>query len=896
VRGAGADSGLPAGQVSRSRRRLAACAALAAVACGSARAAADSVVYSGDRLTGIDFPVGPTGNGGIQQLGDGTRNEDWIFNIESQLNSTWGRRQEMVPHSFFAVRAQQAGGSPVVRALQTVKEGPFAPMSSLTFQGEYPLARYDFADDALPVRVSESVDSPTVGGDLLGSSYPTAIYEFHLSNPGDSPVTVSLLATQQNAVGFDAQEQTGEIGGPNGRTNPGYGTNVNTITSDARGGHLDMTGCTGAAVAPVALRCNGSLYLSLLAPGAQGSASFPNEDALLEDFAADGAVTGPASAQGKLLDPTTPDWGETVDGALSATRTLAPGEQITIPVVFSWYIPTSNVREFGGEGVYYSNRWPNAAAIDRDVTSHLDELQSRTRAFHDALYDSNLPHYVLDRLTSQMATLHTPTVFWAQNGFLGGFEGYGCCTSMPTHVWHYAQLAQRLWPEIDDRWESQWLDHELPGGLIPYRYIAPQFAMDGQNGVILGAYRYWTNTGDRAWLDRYWLKIAQAMEYVIANYDPDGDGMLSGEQRTTLDTTSSGTNSWLGTMYLAALHASQKMAAVEGDTVEADRFGQIYETGRANQEKALWNGAWYVEKPDATRVPIPQQNPASVATTDTAIATITSGNGVMSDMLLGQWWSTQLGLGDIYDPAHMTTALRTLYDDNFRSDFASYDTHGGRVFVQPQDSGMVMMTWPKNDRPSDASMYSDEVWSGQEYAAAATMIQRGLVDAGLRMVKAVADRYDGRLRTHMALQNCGAGDGGGDPFGDDECGKWYARAMSVWSVLLALQGFSYDAPQQTIGFAPRWQPDDHRSFFSAGDAWGTFAQRRDDAGGQTDDLILRSGSLTLRKVTLAASGVSGVRAELDGTEIPATLDGTTVVLASPVTVGAGHTLHIELLP
>jgi len=104
-------------------------------------------------------------------------------------------------------------------------------------------------------------------------------------------------------------------------------------------------------------------------------------------------------------------------------------------------------------------------------------------------------------------------VFWAQNGFLGGFEGYGCCTSMPTHVWHYAQLAQRLWPQIDDRWESQWLDHELPGGLIPYRYIAPQFAMDGQNGVILGAYRYWTNTGNRTWLDRHWLQIAQAMEF-----------------------------------------------------------------------------------------------------------------------------------------------------------------------------------------------------------------------------------------------------------------------------------------------------------------------------------------------------------------------------------------------
>src|SRR3954447_18660521 len=130
---------------------------LAALALAPAASADGTVVYSGDRLTGIDFPVGPTGNGGVQQLGDGTRNESWIFNIESQLNSTWGRRQEMVPHSFFAIRAATTGADPVVRALQTVKEGPFAPLSSLTFQGEYPLMSYRFSDDALPVDVTERV-------------------------------------------------------------------------------------------------------------------------------------------------------------------------------------------------------------------------------------------------------------------------------------------------------------------------------------------------------------------------------------------------------------------------------------------------------------------------------------------------------------------------------------------------------------------------------------------------------------------------------------------------------------------------------------------------------------------------------------------------------------------
>ena len=46
---------------------------------------------------------------------------------------------------------------------------------------------------------------------------------------------------------------------------------------------------------------------------------------------------------------------------------------------------------------------------------------------------------------------------------------------------------------------------------------------------------------------------------------------------------------------------------------------------------------------------------------------------MIADMLLGQWWSGQLGLGDIYDPAHMTTAMRTLFRENFRESFIGHD-------------------------------------------------------------------------------------------------------------------------------------------------------------------------------------------------------------------------------
>jgi uncharacterized protein (DUF608 family) len=382
------------------------------------------------------------------------------------------------------------------------------------------------------------------------------------------------------------------------------------------------------------------------------------------------------------------------------------------------------------------------------------------------------------------------------------------------------------------------------------------------------------------------------MDFIIAKHDPDENGLLSGEQQTTLDSTESGTGSWLGSLYLAAVHASARMAALVGDRLDAARYRRLYHVGRANQEQLLWNGSYYVEKPEARLIEMPNQ-PAL------ASATVSYGDGVIADMLLGQWWSTQLGLGDIYDSAHMTQAMRTLFAENFKTSFVGFDTHGGRWFVEPGDQGLVMMTWPHDDRPADASMYADEVWSGTEYSAAATMIQRGLVDDGLSIVKAVNDRYDGRLRTHMALENCGAGDGGGDPFGDDECGKWYARAMSVWSVLLALQGFTYDGDRQRIGFAPRYQPGEHRSFFSAGNAWGTFTQRRPDAASQEDVLEVRFGTLRLRQLDLDPGGldVRHVRVTLDGTLLQGARydpQGRTVTLRHGVAVGPGQSLRVEL--
>jgi hypothetical protein len=127
--------------------------------------------------------------------------------------------------------------------------------------------------------------------------------------------------------------------------------------------------------------------------------------------------------------------------------------------------------------------------------------------------------------------------------------------------------------------------------------------------------------------------------------------------------------------------------------------------------------------------------------------------------------------------------------------------------------------------------------------------------------------------------------------------------MSNWSVLLALQGFSWEAGAGRIGFAPRWRPADHRSFFSAGDAWGTFDQKRDGPAKQIDALAVKSGSLALRRVDLEVGpGVApaGVAVSVDGAPVPgaalAAGPGPSVAVTLPAgtMVRAGQALRIEL--
>ena len=812
-------------------------------------------VYRGEYLDGIAMPVGGIGAGTIQMNGKAEPAIWQIFNNHSNAR---------VPDSFLAIRVKTEEGKPVVRALQAAAVGPFAPMKALNFRGAYPFGWYTFEDPEVPVKISLETFSPLTPLDARNSAIPCAVFNVTVENPTKQAVEVTLMAAQQNAVGYLGN------GNIEGRAHPGYRANTNEIIRDKGATLLHMT-----ADQPKDAPGSGDMVLMALADEVTGTAAWEGLDKLAEKLTSAGALSGPDKAGPSPA-------GQTLDGALAVSLKVPPGGTRTVSFVLVWYFPNGPGNWGGPGGNMYANWWPDALGAARELEKTLPELSRRTHLYHDTLYESNLPYWLLDRISSQVAVLRSRTCFWTKEGYFGGWEGCnpggGCCHGNCDHVWHYAQTHARLFPAIARRMREQEFRFQQPDGGIPHRQPGEFPAFDGQCGAVLNSYREHLMSPDGKWLDAHWPAIKKAMDFTIAAWDKDEDGVLAGPQWNTLDGALGGSSSWLGSLYLAALAAAEKMSLLKNEPEAAKRYARILASGSRKQDATLFNGEYYIQIPDQE-------------------AMQDYGNGCHIDQVLGQWWAHQLDLGWVYPPDHVRSALASLLKYNFNEDFHGVG-QSPRKFVADDDSGLQMITWPKDDNGRKGMQYASEVMTGFEYSAAAAMIQAGMLREGLMVAHSTWVRYDGRLRTGLSGGDCTSWGFSGNPFGDDECGKFYARAMSSWSLLLASQGFLYDGPAGCIGFDPVWKPEDHVSFFTAAEGWGLFRQVRDKTR-QQETIELRWGRMRLRTLVFACPREPRkVEIAVNGKPVPATHAAAggkiTISLQNELTLTAGQALRVVL--
>lgn len=783
--------------------------------------------YSGDRTRYIAFPLGGIGSGGFSISGSG-RLVDWSLRNRPALQSFNG-------YSHFAIKAERDGelvdarvlngpydlnpaGAPGMRKMfdgfghganrQTLVGVPH--FREVDFYGRFPTADLVFADPRFPGAVRLTAFSPFIPHDDRDSSMPTAMLEFEVVNGSDAELTYTLAGTLGN-----------------------YGSNSGTHSFVAEDGIGALHLVSADPDKPETQR--GDLTIATDAETVEHT-DYHFRGQWFDDLAVywrEFARPGPLPSRHYDAPRSRHMYAQPEHATLGARFTLPAGGRRKIRFAIAWNFPKGDVywayREKPDGAIpdrptpswtnYYATQWADSLAVARDALARWDDLAARTLAFRDALFGSSLPAEVKDAASSTLALLRTATVIRLEKGELWAWEGQhtndGSCEGSCTHVWNYQQALPHLFPAIERTLRETELTYNmLPSGGLTFRQKLPLGSgfdvigpcADGHFGAIVKTYRDWKLSGDTQWLKRYWPKVRRALEYAWSpenpdRWDPDQTGILSGRQHQTLDMELFGPNSWLGSIYVAALLAASEMAAAVGDGELAEKTGKMGEAGARYIDTELFNGRWFVQKIDlsdkSVLTPFDTGRKAGVLA-DGFMETYWSdefgeikyqmAEGCISDQILGEWHAEVAGIGHFLDPQKVRTALQSVYANNFRASLADH-FNPCRNYAFEDEGGLLIASYPEGVRqPMVAAPYAEEVWTGVEYMAASHMIMNGLVEEGLTVVKAARDRHSGAER---------------NPWNDIECGSYYARSMSAWQLVNAFSGQVADMVAGRISFTPK---------------------------------------------------------------------------------------------
>lgn len=771
-------------------------------------------VYQKEQLNRIRFPLGGIGSGSVSLCGNGML-ADWeIYNAPAK-GSVNG-------YTHFAVKAAQNGKTVDARVLrgdqQDELEGHFSErpghigfgygpdaqtmagfphFRDLTFYGTFPTAKIDFAEPAFPGKVSLEAWSPFIPLKADESSLPVACFTLSVLNTSAEALDYTFAMTVANPAKQFCDNRPISGGVVLGRTD--------LEETDVNWGELcAVTPEQNAKVQRYWYR--GSWFDSL---GIYWREFCSDKPMPQRDYQPD---------ERRGLECAT----------MTVTVHAEAGETAKADFVLAWYYPRRkndwNPRE--GEQPWknwYATRWKSAEDAANFALNNRKALYAETIAFRDALHTSDLPAEAIDAASSNLAVLRSPTSLRLEDGTFYGWEGVststGSCEGTCTHVWSYAYALCYLFPSLERSIREADYKYNLePSGYMTFRLPLPlgrqnphfHACVDGQMLGIVKVLREWKLSGDNEWLHKIWPSVKCSLSFAWSRENPDEwdrdcDGILEGRQHHTLDMELFGPSSWLEGIYLAALKAGSIMARQEQDTEFADLCDKLFANGSKFMEESLFNGSWYIQ----------QVNLLDKAALEHFGCTETYWNdeagemkyqiagGSIIDQMLGQYHANLCGLGKVYDPSHLKTAIAAMFRNNFKPTMREF-YNPCRLFALNDEGGTVICDYPEGTpKPVVPIPYCEECMTGFEYAFAVLAIQEGFVAEGLQAVRAIRDRYDGKKR---------------NPYNEIECGSNYARTMASFALIPALTGFSADAVTGKLTVKPQMGS---RSGFFCGTGWGT---------------------------------------------------------------------------
>lgn len=680
-----------------------------------------------------------------------------------------------------------------------------------TYHALYPRSWFVY-ENVLQAELTCEQFSPIWAHNYQETSYPVAMFVWNAHNPTNAPLTLSIMLTWQNMVGWftnalkSPQVKIRDDGSPVYEYQPRLGEsqdNYNNLVESA-----EYIGCFLGRVngdQSVAEGDGSWCIATIQQPGVEvfhhtrWNPVGTGED-LWQSFAADGSLPNYQDA--------TPASENTQIGVAIAVRfTLQPGESLAIPFALTWDFP---VTEFAA-GINYYRRYTDffgrdgnhAWAIATTALAQYQSWQQQIQTWQQPILDrEDLPNWFKMALFNELYDLTSGGTLWSaasERDPIGQFAVLECLD----YRW-YESLDVRLYgsfgllmlfPELEKSVMRAFAraiphsDHHQRvigyyytigaetttaarkiAGATPHDLGAPNEHVwektnytcyqdcnlwkDLGSDFVLQVYRDFLLTGaeDMQFLADCWEAIAQTLSY-LKTFDLDNDGIPenSGAPDQTFDDWRlQGVSAYCGGLWLAALEAA--IAII--DILSNHHLGDL---GALAVQKSTYE-TWLQQSR-----PIYQEK-----LWNGQYYRLDSGSGsdvVMADQLCGQFYARLLELPDIVPSDRAVSALKTVYDACFLK-FCD-GKFGAANGVRPDGS-------PENPKAT----HPLEVWTGINFGLAAFLVQMGLKDEALRLTAAVVEQvYQNGLqfRTPEAITASGT-----------FRASTYLRAMAIWGIYLML--------------------------------------------------------------------------------------------------------------
>ena len=660
----------------------------------------------------------------------------------------------------FALFEQSEGEAPVAQVLAaTHPDTPMLqswkwdyPVGAGDYFALYPKSWFDYRWDKFPAHVWVEQYSPILPNNYKETSYPVAIYRWHAENKTARSVTVSVMFSWANMVGwFQGNERDLKSHLDAGNTNrfaseaTEAGGGVQGIVFDrARKTAVDEEFDGQMAIAAMEIPGVRMTHKTMFLAEGTG-----NE--VWDSFARSGRLTND--------DVRWVSSGEAVAGAIAITFTLKPGETKVVPVALAWDFPVvafgQGRRWYRHYTTFYGTSGQNAWQIAKDGLAHAAQWSDAIDRWQ-APYanDESKPVWYRGMLLNELYIIADGGSFWghATGAAAKAPDTFGFmeCYDYPYYdtldVWFYASMALvKLWPDLDKQVLRQFADtvpqditqrmwwewktqhtHQLAfrvrkaKGAVPHDLGVPaedpfvqfnQFSWqdtsnwrDLNSKFALMVWRDFVLTGgtDVQFLRYTWPAVQEAMQH-LRQYDKDGDGMIESDgfpDQTYDEWVVRGESAYSGGLYLAALRAAEEIAGRVGQPQSRAEYHALFGRAQKSYVAKLWNGRYF------------RYDTASQYKDD-----------VQADQLAGQWYATATGLGDIVPSEMSAAAVKAIFDCNV-SKFAG-GTLGAANGMSP-DCEIIR---------SNEQVH--EVWTGTTFGVAALMLQEGLRDEAFRTVRGV---------------------------------------------------------------------------------------------------------------------------------------------------------------